>query len=56
MSRADPNGGFTLNPEALDSFGRAPKNVTDAYIIWALTSGNTDNIGNLDTQINYLVT
>jgi len=39
-SRKDGLGGFLQNPEALDSFGRAPKNITDAYILWALTSAN----------------
>src|SRR5439155_22731121 len=29
-------GGFQRNARALDSFGRAPDHVTDAYIVWAL--------------------
>lgn len=43
VSRKNGNGGFSLDSKALDSFGRAPQNITDAYIIWALTSaGETD--------------
>jgi hypothetical protein len=41
------------NPEALDSFGRAPKNVTDAYIVWALTSSNLTEM-NLTLEISNL--
>ncbi len=36
LSRRDGKGGFQKNDRALDSFGRAPKDVTDAYIAWAL--------------------
>ena len=36
LSRRDANGGFSLNAKALDSFGRAPKETTNAYITWAL--------------------
>src|SRR5262245_41943646 len=37
LSRRDGNGGFKVNPKALDSFGRAPEGTTNAYIVWALT-------------------
>jgi len=37
LSRRDGEGSFKVNPNALDSFGRAPKVTTDAYIVWALT-------------------
>ena len=30
-------GQFMMNPKALDSFGRAGQEVTDAYIVWALS-------------------
>jgi alpha-2-macroglobulin-like protein len=36
LSRRDGKGGFSLNPKALDSFGRAPAETTNAYIVWAL--------------------
>jgi hypothetical protein len=36
MSRRDGEGGFERDPKALDSFGRASAEVTDAYIVWSL--------------------
>ena len=51
MSRRDGKGLFLMNSKALDSFGRAPDNITAAYIVWTLTSaGETD----LDTEITRL--
>src|SRR5438094_2612110 len=45
MSRKDGKGGFQRNPRALDSFGAAPDNITNAYIVWALTeSGKDDDV------------
>jgi hypothetical protein len=45
MSRKDGRGGFTRNPRALDTFGRAPEHITNAYIVWALTeSGKEDDV------------
>jgi hypothetical protein len=45
MSRKDGKGGFLRNPRALDTFGRAPEAVTNAYIVWALTeSGKDDDV------------
>ena len=35
LSRRDGKGGFIRNPMAVDSFGRAPEDVTNAYIVWA---------------------
>jgi hypothetical protein len=37
LSRRDGKGGFSLNPRALDSFGGAPADTTNAYIVWALS-------------------
>jgi len=52
MGQRAGDGSFKMNPAALDSFGRAPPNTTDAYIVWALTSsGVTD----LDAEINNLI-
>lgn len=51
MTRRTGNGTFYKNPEALDSFGRAPDNVTAAYIVWTLTSAGETN---LTTEIDYL--
>jgi hypothetical protein len=36
LSRRDGKGAFTLNAKALDSFGHAPADTTNAYIVWAL--------------------
>jgi hypothetical protein len=45
MSRRDGKGGFQRNQRALDTFGRAPDDITNAYIVWALTeSGKEDNV------------
>jgi hypothetical protein len=45
MEQRDGNGGFKRNPRALDSFGRAPDDITNAYIVWSLTeSGKSDNV------------
>ncbi len=37
MSRRDGKGGFLRNARALDSFGRASYETTNAYIMWAVT-------------------
>ena len=31
------------NPRALDTFGRAPEHITNAYIVWALTESGQDD-------------
>ena len=36
LGRRDGQGGFQQNEKALDSFGRAPRDTTNAYILWAL--------------------
>jgi hypothetical protein len=43
MAQRDGKGGFKRNPRALDTFGRAPDNVTNAYIVWSLTEGGKDD-------------
>jgi hypothetical protein len=42
LSRKDGNGGFQRNPRALDTFGAAPEDITNAYIVWAITEGGRD--------------
>jgi len=37
MDKRDGNGGFKKNPRALDSFGAADEDITNCYIVWALT-------------------
>ena len=36
LARRDGEGGFRPDGKALDSFGRAPADTTDAYVTWAL--------------------
>ncbi len=47
-SRRDGRGGYLRDAKALDSFGRASPEVTDAYITWALASAG---VGGLDAEI-----
>jgi alpha-2-macroglobulin-like protein len=56
LSRRDGHGGFKTDPRAVDSFGRAPKHTTDAYIVWALVESDPDNREKLDlaTEIEAL--
>lgn len=43
MAQRDGEGGFKRNARALDTFGRASAEVTNAYIVWALNeSGNQE--------------
>lgn len=44
MSRKDGKGGFKKNPRALDQFGRASEEVTNAYIVYALSEANYSEI------------
>ena len=36
LGRRDGKGGFSRNSRALDSFGGAPDDITNAYIVWSL--------------------
>jgi uncharacterized protein YfaS (alpha-2-macroglobulin family) len=42
MSRRDGEGSFKLDKKALDSFGRAPQDTTNAYIVWAMLEAGYD--------------
>ncbi len=42
--RRDGKGGFLRNPQAIDSFGAASPEVTDAYITYALAEAETGGI------------
>ncbi|MBX3466554.1 MAG: A-macroglobulin complement component [Planctomycetes bacterium] len=44
LARRDGKGGFLRNQRALDSFGRAPADVTDAYIAWALVEAGEPDV------------
>ncbi len=44
LARRDGEGGFKRNSRALDSFGRAPQDITNAYILWALLETGTQGL------------
>jgi len=44
MASKDGKGGYKRNPRALDNFGGANQNITDAYITYALACANYENI------------
>eukprot|EP01117_Protostelium_nocturnum_P005679 TRINITY_DN2049_c1_g5_i1.p1 TRINITY_DN2049_c1_g5~~TRINITY_DN2049_c1_g5_i1.p1 ORF type:complete len:886 (-),score=345.80 TRINITY_DN2049_c1_g5_i1:33-2372(-) len=46
--RRKKDGGFERNPLALDNFGGAPEEHTDAYITWALTEAGLDTKKDID--------
>lgn len=52
MKRRDGSGGFMRNPQALDSYGGADQDITDAYIVYALSeAGRRDLQKELDTSV-----
>lgn len=56
LDRRDGKGGFTRNPRALDSFGGAPQDITDAYIVWALSETHDDEIlAKLEKEIDHVI-
>jgi hypothetical protein len=57
VSRKDGKGGFLRNPRALDTFGRAPDYITNAYIVWAITEAElgTPAREDLDKEIDALI-
>ncbi|MFK7790964.1 MAG: alpha-2-macroglobulin family protein, partial [Phycisphaeraceae bacterium] len=42
MSRCGNDGSFELDKKALDSFGRAPQDTTNAYIVWSILEAGYD--------------
>jgi len=44
MDRRDGQGGFLRNDRALDSYGRAPKEITNAYIVYAMAEAGYKDI------------
>jgi hypothetical protein len=50
MAQRDGKGGFKRNARALDTFGRAPDNITNAYIVWAITESGKDD--DVTTELN----
>src|SRR5262249_16051403 len=51
LSRRDGQGGFLRNAKALDSFGRAPQAITNAYIVWALTETDPEGKDDLSKEL-----
>ncbi len=49
LAQRDGKGGFRRNPQALDTFGRAPEHITNAYIIWAISESGADD--NLEAEL-----
>lgn len=50
--RRDGKGGFLRDAKALDSFGRAKPEVTNAYIVYALTEAGVSDLGpELEQQV-----
>lgn len=45
LEKRDGNGGFKKNPRALDSFGGADEDVTNAYIVYALSEAGYKDLG-----------
>ncbi|MDB5282930.1 MAG: large extracellular alpha-helical protein, partial [Bacteroidota bacterium] len=44
LERRDGEGGFKKNPRALDGFGRADEDITNAYIVYALSEAAYKNM------------
>ena len=52
MGRRDGKGGFLKSPQALDNFGRASDDVTNAYIVYSLAEAGSQQI---DIEVNKVV-
>ncbi len=50
-TRRDGKGGYQRNDKALDSFGRASAEVTNAYITWALAEAGEKD---METELDYV--
>jgi len=44
LARRDGNGGFNRSAKAIDSFGGAPQDTTNAYITWALVESGEQGL------------
>jgi hypothetical protein len=53
MSRRDGKGGFKKNPRALDQFGRASAEVTNGYIVYALSEAGYQKDINKEFEAAY---
>lgn len=50
LNKRDGSGGFKKNPRALDSFGAADEDITNCYIVYAMTEAGKGNL--IDREIN----
>ena len=48
LAQRDGKGGFKRNARALDTFGQAPEQLTNAFIVWALVESDPDDKESLD--------
>lgn len=53
LSRRDGKGGFLKSPQALDNFGRASDDITNAYIVYSLAEAGFQQ---LDLEVEKVVT
>ncbi len=53
MNRRDGKGGFKKNPKALDQFGRASAEVTNGYIVYALSEAGYQKDINKEFELAY---
>ena len=51
LARRDGKGGFQRNARSLDSSGAASPDVTDAFIVWALSESGQ---GGLDGEVRHV--
>jgi len=56
MDRRNPDksGHWELNPKALDTFGRASQDVTDAYLVWVMTQNGKFSYDDLENEFKNL--
>lgn len=54
LERKGGNGQFKLNERALDTFGRAAQNISDAYIVWVLTEEGVLAYADLESEFENL--
>mmetsp|Transcript_10838 Transcript_10838/g.16455 ORF Transcript_10838/g.16455 Transcript_10838/m.16455 type:complete len:150 (+) Transcript_10838:1659-2108(+) len=47
-------GSFILNPRTLDTFGSSTQEISDAYIVWVLTTLKNITINELTVEFQYL--
>ncbi len=52
LEQRDGKSGFKRNDRALDTFGRAPADITNAYIVWAITESGGDE--DIDKELKSL--